>query len=260
MSTTTFDAPEHTSHAVNKHSSRGFSLPIVLGPLRGCWWQPTSGGKITRLLLGTYEREQSHAFERLIRPGEQMLDIGAAVGYYSLLAAQLVGSQGRVIAFEPDATNLEYLRRHVAQNRLAQITVLGLALDDVAGAARFGGGTGTGTGRLCQDGGQTVVVRRLDDIAAEYQLSPQHIKIDVEGAELGVLRGGEQLIRACRPTLYLSTHDWIRAGVHQACCELLSAWGYQLQPLIGDNIPATSELLCTSAHRDALASAKAAQG
>jgi FkbM family methyltransferase len=244
---TTFDATESAPQAGNQRLGRGFSLPIVLGPLRGCWWQPTSGGKITRLLLGTYEREQSQAFEQRIRPGEQLLDIGAAVGYYSLLAAQLVGRHGRVFAFEPDATNLEYLRRHCAQNRLAQITVLGLALDDVSGTARFGGGTGTGTGRLCQEGGQTVAVRRLDDVAAEHQLAPQHIKIDVEGAELGVLRGGEQLIRTCRPTLYLSTHDWIRAGVHHACCELLSDWGYQLQPLLGDSIAATSELLCTIA-------------
>jgi FkbM family methyltransferase len=223
----------------------GFSVPFVVGPLRGNWWQLASGGKITRLLLGTYELEQSGLFGQHIRPGDVVLDIGAAVGYYTLLSAKLVGSSGRVVSFEPDSTNLQFLRSHVEQNRLEQVTILPIAVADETGTARFGGGTGTGTGRLCDNGVDQVAVRRLDDVAAEMDLRPQHLKIDVEGAELAVLRGGRQLIEKHKPTIFLSTHDGIVPGIHRQCCELLIEWGYRLSPITGASLDEASELLCT---------------
>src|SRR5687768_5648057 len=88
--------------------SRGFAVPFVVGPLRGNWWQLASGGKLARLLLGTYEPEQSGLFRTHIRPGDQVLDIGAAAGYYTLLSAKLVGTSGRVVSFEPDPNNLQF--------------------------------------------------------------------------------------------------------------------------------------------------------
>lgn len=220
------------------------SLPIVVGPLRGCWWQPASGGKLARLLMGTYETEQSQLFVQHVRAGHQVLDIGACVGYYTLLAARLVGSRGKVYAFEPDPTNLSYLRGHVRQNRFPQVTVLPLALDQTTGSARFGGGTGTGTQRLCEQGSLEVPVRRLDDVAAELSLAPDCLKIDVEGAELAVLHGGKQTILQHRPTIFLSTHNGVQLGIQRACCELLRSWGYDLQPIVGPTVDRSSELLC----------------
>jgi FkbM family methyltransferase len=224
--------------------ARGLSVPFVVGPLRGNWWQLASGGKITRLLFGTYEPEQSDLFRQHIRSGDQVLDIGAAAGYYTLLSARLVGSTGRVVSFEPDPDNLRFLRSHVEQNGLSQVTILPVALADETGTARFGGGTGTGTGRLCQNGVVQVAVRRLDDVAAEMDLRPQHLKIDVEGAEMAVLRGGERTIKTDRPTIFLSTHEKVVPGIHRQCCELLTEWGYQLQPIIGSSVEDSSELLC----------------
>lgn len=230
-------------HSLGRRAQR-ISVPLVIGPLRGNWWQLASGGKVARLLLGTYEPEQSGLFRSHLRLGEQVLDIGAAVGYYTLLAARLVGPTGRVVAFEPDPINLQFLRAHVQQNALSQVRVLPLALADQTSTARFGSGTGTGTGRLCPQGETEVSVRRLDDVAAEMGLHPQHLKIDVEGAEMAVLRGGEQLIREWRPTIFLSTHEGIVPGIHRACCELLAEWGYQLTPIIAGNIEGASEILC----------------
>jgi FkbM family methyltransferase len=222
------------------------SVPLVLGPLRGCWWLPASGGKIARLLLGTYEREQSELFQQHIYPGDQVLDIGASVGYYTLLAARLVGSTGRVFAFEPDASNLHYLKEHIRQNRLSQVTVLPLALANETSTARFGGNTGSGTSRLCSEGAQEVQVSRLDDVRAKLRFTPRHMKVDVEGAELSVLQGGEQMIAQCRPTIFLSTHEWIVPGVHRSCCELLLAHRYRLLPIVGDSVETSSELLCVA--------------
>jgi FkbM family methyltransferase len=218
-------------------------VPLLVGPIRGYWWQVASGGKLVRLLMGSYEREQSSLFLRHIRPGQQVLDIGAAAGYYTLLAARLVGPAGSVVAFEPHPNNLRYLRGHVRQNRLKQVRVLDLAIADQHGTAHFGGGSGTGTSRLQEQGEFEVAVRRLDDLAEEHGLAPQHIKIDVEGAELEVLRGGEQLIRKHRPTIFLSTHG---PEVHAACCGLLEKWGYRLAPIVGCNIDDASEVHCTA--------------
>jgi FkbM family methyltransferase len=176
-----------------------------------------------------------------------MLDIGAAAGYYTLLATRLVGPTGRVIAFEPDPVNLRYLRAHVRQNRLTNVSVLPIAIADSKGTARFGGGTGTGTGRICGHGSHEVFLERLDDLAEREALAPHHIKIDVEGSEPAVLRGGEQLIRRCRPTIFLSTHEGIVPGVHRACCELLESWNYRLEPILGPSVATTTEVLCVPA-------------
>src|SRR5438552_1598218 len=92
---------------------RGFSIPLVVGPLRGNWWQLASGGKLARLMLGIYEPEQTTLFRTYLSRGDQVLDIGASVGYYSLLSARLVGESGSVVSFEPDPQNLKFLRGHV---------------------------------------------------------------------------------------------------------------------------------------------------
>jgi FkbM family methyltransferase len=221
---------------------RGMAIPLMMGPMRGYWWQLASGGKVMRLLLGSYERQQSALFQRLIQPGQQVLDIGAAAGYYTLLAAKLVGPRGSVVAFEPHPNNLRFLRGHVRQNRLNQVQIHDLALSDHEGIARFGGGSGSGTNRLQEAGEFEVQVRRLDDLATEHCLTPQHVKIDVEGAEEDVLRGGEMLIRKHRPTIFLSTHG---PAVHAACCRQLAIWKYDITPIGGDSVHEASELLCT---------------
>ena len=219
--------------------ARGIALLLPRGPLRGMRWLPSSGGKLARFLLGTYEAKQSALFAQRVTPGQQVLDVGAAAGYYTLLAAKCVGASGSVIACEPDAGNLSFLRAHVARNRLTNVRILALALADQNGRARFGRTRGSGRGRLTHDGESEVVVRRLDDLAGELSLRPQHLKIDVEGAELDVLRGGERLIREHGPTLFLSTHDRQNPGVHAACYELLGSWGYQVRAI------GPGELLCS---------------
>lgn len=217
--------------------------PVLSGPLKGFSWRLTSRGKILRVLFGSYEREQTALFQQYIRSGDCVLDIGAASGYYSLLSARLVGQVGRVVAFEPDARNLHVLKSHLSANRLSCVTVRDCALSDQTGVVRFGGGTGSGTGRICDSGVAEVTTRRLDDVADEMQLHPTHLKIDVEGAELAVLRGGERTIRRCRPVLFLSTHPSIVPTVHDDCCRLLTAWNYELRPILGGDLARTTEVL-----------------
>jgi FkbM family methyltransferase len=217
----------------------GIGVPILTGPLRGARWLPASGGKLARVLLGTYERAQAERFAACLRAGDDVLDVGAAVGFYSLLAARCVGPRGRVVACEPDAANLRYLRAHVARNACAQVEVMACALSDCVGRARFARAGGSGRGRLHASGETEVALRTIDDIASERALRLRSIKLDVEGAELDVLRGGERTLRAQRPTLFLSTHDRQNPGVEARCCELLEGWGYAIERI------GPGELVCS---------------
>lgn len=215
-------------------------LPIAAGRLRGRWWLPASRGKVLRILNGTYEREQTRLFERHLRPGATVLDVGAHVGYYTLLSSVLVGDAGRVHSFEPNPANAEFLRRHVRINRLSNVRVEQAAVSAVAGTARFDFGTGSGTGRLADAGALEVRTVRLDDYCAEHGLAPSAMKIDVEGAEMHVLAGGLATLARHRPVLFLSTHG---PEAHAGSMGLLRGLGYALSPILGSDLDATSEVL-----------------
>lgn len=217
-------------------------LPIIGGALRGRWWRPASRGKILRILNGTYEREQTALFQQLLRPGATVLDVGANVGYYTLLASVLAGDAGRVHAFEPEPKNAGFLRDHVRINRRRNVTVQQAAVSDRAGTARFDFGGGSGTGHLADTGAIEVRTLRLDDYCAEHGLAPSAIKIDVEGAEVSVLEGARETLARHRPILFLSTHG---AEVHRACLAFLRGLDYELKPILGGDVENTTEVLAT---------------
>lgn len=217
-------------------------LPILAGTLRGTWWLPGSGGKLLRIFGGTYEPEQTRLFEQQLRPGATLLDVGAHVGYYTLLAARLVGSGGSVYAFEPNPRNCAFLRRHVAANGCDHVRVEEAAAANVNGVAGFDFGTGSGTGHLAAGGAVEVRTVRLDDFCRDHDIAPDAIKIDVEGAELDVLHGAEQTIVAHRSTIFLSTHG---AAVHAHCLGWLRERGYSLQPITDTDLDTATEVLCT---------------
>ena len=219
-------------------------LPVLGGTLRGKWWLPQSGGKVLRILGGTYEPEQTRAFGEHLHAGGTLLDVGAHVGYYTLLSAVLVGPRGRVVAFEPNPRNCGYLRRHVRMNGCANVQVEEAAGSAANGTARFVFGSGTGTGHLAEGGTVEVQTVRLDDYCASRGIVPTAIKVDVEGAELDVLRGGEETIVAHHPVIFLSTHG---ASIHRACLAWLRERGYALRPIIGTDLDAATEVLGTPA-------------
>lgn len=215
------------------------AVPILKGRLKGLRYAPGSGGKVLRVLLGTYEPEQTAAFQRLLRPGQTLFDVGAHVGYYAMLSSVLLGPRGQVHAFEPEPRNALYLKGHVSLNRLANVAVVESAVGGREGEARLAAGTGTGTGRLAAEG-RPVAVTTLDAYARRTGVEPDHLKIDVEGAEAQVLEGARELLARRRPTIFLSTHG---EGLNRSCRETLSRLGYRLQPLLDDE----AELVCLPA-------------
>ncbi len=221
-------------------------LPILKGLLRGRWWNPASPGKLFRVLLGTYEPRQTQAFVEQIRPGSVVFDIGAHVGYYTLLSQKLVGAAGEVVAFEPEIRNFRFLSDHVLTNGLSGVSMHQLAVGARRGHSTFRLGSGSGTGHLIAEApaalsDSVVSVVAVDEFVAEEKIQPTHMKIDVEGFEVEVLRGARNTLETLRPTLFLSTHG---PRIHSACCQLLRLIGYQLAPLSGDDLENCTEVLC----------------
>lgn len=215
---------------------------ILQGQLRGKKWIVGSGEH--GYWLGWYEIRKRQAFESKIPAGAVVYDVGANVGYYSLLAAILAGKAGHVYAFEPLPRNVDFLRRHVILNKLEDnITVFEVAVSDRTGEAAFDLGASASMGHLADTGEIKVKQVRLDDMWAAGEVKPpDFMKIDVEGAEFEVLNGARKLLKTHQPILFLDTHN---REAHKLTVELLAELDYELQCLDGKPLPESKELIAT---------------
>jgi FkbM family methyltransferase len=216
-------------------------LPIVKGTLKGKKWLLYAGGKILRLMFSTYEPEQTELFEKHIKPGNVIFDVGAHAGYYTLMSSVLVGPGGKVFAFEPNPDNYHNLDKHVKINRIANVVLMECAVGNENGYSLFEFGSGSGTGHLSKEGTIKVKTVRLDDFALGNNVKPDFIKIDTEGAEMLVLTGAKHLLSVNRPVIFLSTHG---DEVHKQCCSFLQNISYRFEPIIGNDVNTTRELIC----------------
>jgi FkbM family methyltransferase len=182
-------------------------VPIMKGPLRGYQWAVMSHGKVLRYLLGSYEREQAELYAASIRPGDVVLDVGANLGYFTLLFSHLVGPSGRVLAFEPSPTVAYFLELHVGRNRRANVTTYHAALGAESGMVRFDAETGTGRGAVNESGATKVSQLTLDSVVQEAGVAPNFVKIDVEGHGGSVVQGAAATLRMHRPKVHFSIHN-----------------------------------------------------
>ncbi len=165
--------------------------------------------------LGTNERPVQQALADHLRAGDVVVDVGCNVGFYSLLAARLVGPSGRVEAFEPVAECAAVARANARRNGFDNISVHAVAAANAEGSvellkARHPGGATISVQDLPHDFIGSVVVPSvtLDALAQRGQLSkPDFVKIDVEGAELQVLEGMEDLLDSAHPIVLCEVDD-----------------------------------------------------
>jgi len=175
------------------------------GPLKGF---RLLGVVPIRFLKGTYEKELTNAFTNVAKDGYIIYDIGAHMGWYTLIASRLVGPSGKVFAFEPHPYNLRILNKHLEINNISNCIVIPAAVSDRSGKARFKLGTGTGTGHLSDFGEIEVETVCIDDLVSQGVLLPPNIiKIDVEGSEIKVLNGALYTLQLYHPIIFLSIHD-----------------------------------------------------
>jgi FkbM family methyltransferase len=210
---------------------------IFQGPLRGKRWIACSSNH--GCWLGSYEAAKQKKIIEFVRPGMVCWDVGANVGFYTLLFAELVGASGRVFAFEPFPRNVELLRRHVEMNRLQNVRVLPCALGDFDGEAGFDPGPNRSMGHMAATGPLKIQRSRADTLLAAGEVeAPDVIKIDVEGAEAAVLRGAPRVMGR-HPVIFLATHG---ERVHDESVRLLVASGYEVRSLDGGPPEGTDEV------------------
>jgi FkbM family methyltransferase len=200
---------------------------IRSGELRGRRW--IAGSSTNGCWLGTYEQHMQRLFRERIRPGATVFDVGANVGFFTILASKLAGDSGRVYAFEPLPRNVEFLERHIRLNELANVQVEALAVAATSGEAHFRIAQHASMGGLNKSGGLRVVTASLDDLIASGRVArPDFIKMDIEGAESDALRGASGLLASGPLMIALSTHGWQQ---HDTCWSILNDAGFELELL-----------------------------
>lgn len=158
-------------------------------------------GMSETLLDGRYYENATTAFlMRHIKPGDTVIDVGAHVGYFTLLMAVLVGPTGRVLAFEPSPENYQRLLNHLAINGLTNVTPFHMAVGDKCGVVDLwinkdndGGHAVYDVGMLAPNTKSRAHPQRypvwMTTIEAVCPKHPSVMKVDVEGAEHNVLKG-----------------------------------------------------------------------
>lgn len=197
-----------------------------VGPLYCHEGDPLTG---TLRHRGVWESSVANFFRRAIRPDMTVVDVGANIGYFTVLASRLVGPGGRVHAVEPDPRNLELLERNAAS--AGNVNVHPVAAWDEDGEIAFAPGGESTMWSHVGDGDQLVPCARLETLITE---PVQFVKIDTEGADGRVVRGmggllssqpvviaeyfargpaGEDLLVACREVGYRPARALTRFGI-----------------------------------------------
>jgi len=188
----------------------------------------------------SWNPEEYAAFRAAVRPGATVLDVGANIGAYTLLFAMWAGPSGRVMAFEPSPRSVEGLREHLRLNGVAdRVEIVEAAVSNAEGTASFdcSGASGAnalvGAGRAGADA-ITVETTTLDACCESRGVRPSVIKIDVEGAELEVLRGGRRTLAQPGLDVFVEFHPsiWRARGISRdAIAAELAAQRLRPEPL-----------------------------
>ena len=210
--------PDRSEAWVKVEGGLAKGLELRLNPtLEGNYW------------LGCHEPELQDNLKRLCSPGCTAYDVGAYLGFFSLAIARLIGPAGKVVAFEPDRENCSRIKEHaIRNNMLNQIRVVEAAVWSYSCASlpfklggirnSHGGINADGLVPVLADGDCVSVPSvSLDAFTRQGHLPPDIVKIDVEGGECEVLKGGDRLISCSKPVLICEVH-------HQEAAQWITQW------------------------------------
>jgi FkbM family methyltransferase len=198
---------------------------------------------------GTNEMPIQEALVSRIKAGDVFLDIGANIGFFSVIGARLVGPDGRVYAFEPVPANLTALQRNIGLNQFANTKIMQSAVSNHSGKgelllADWGGGSALKGASTPPDicGTMEVELVTIDQLVEQGEIEPPAVvKIDVEGAELEVLQGMARTLEKHHPVLIYELDDDNPERYQQkqdACEAYLLPLGYHITRL-DDSYPGT---------------------
>jgi FkbM family methyltransferase len=208
----------------------------------------------------TYEPHISAYIRRNLKPGDYFMDIGANVGYYTMIAAVLVGDRGRVVSFEPEKDNFSRIRHNTDINGFTRCILENMAISDKSGKAVLHINPLNEGGHSLNEFGfyndslerwpkeeierkfpamefeQEVACASIDDYMRENSLEnpvPTVVKIDVEGFEMNVLKGMKILLmRFDAPDVVCE----VQTG-HGDAFDFMRAFGYKVYKLDRNGVP-----------------------
>lgn len=167
------------------------------------------------IVRGTLEPPVQEALRRLLAPGDVFYDVGANIGFFTILGARLVGPQGRVVAFEPVPACARAVGRNIALNRFAHAEIREEAVGAAGGRARLLVVREASWSHLASTGRHAdvrdeidVTVVSIDELVQAGAIPPPDVlKIDTEGAELQAIAGMRATIERHRPAIVCELHD-----------------------------------------------------
>ncbi len=213
---------------------------ILQGKLRGKRWIFGSG--VHSYWLGCYEDKTQIMFSNLVTAGAVVYDVGANVGFYTLLASLLVGPKGMVFAFEPLPRNIGYLKKNLGLNHCDNVTIIEAGVGEQDGTALFEKGADNATGRLSAQGTLQVKIVSLDNLVLKGGIPPpEYIKIDAEGAELSVLLGAKMILANYSPVIFFSGLGDLH--LNRQSYAFLNSLGYGLHSIWGEDLDSATEIL-----------------
>ncbi|MGA8365704.1 MAG: FkbM family methyltransferase [Candidatus Acidiferrales bacterium] len=207
------------------------NMPVPVRLPFGAWWLVRNDSIGATLLNDEFENAERAFVGNFLRPGMTELDIGAHHGYYSLLFSKKAGPEGKVVAFEPSPRERGRLALHLRINRCKNVAVETCALGEAEGTEQLyladPSESGCNSLRKPAVSSRTELVsvrtKCLDRVLQERGIERvDFIKLDVEGAELSVLKGATELLhRRPRPVILAEVQD-IRTR----------SWGYPAREII----------------------------
>jgi FkbM family methyltransferase len=214
-------------------------IQIQHGPAEGLWIRvnPRTGQYVQQ---GIGEPQVQQALVDLLRPGMTFYDLGANIGYFSLIAARLVGPTGRVVSFEADPEIAARLGENLARNNFSHARVEQKAVWSEATTVSFvrvdpNTSPDRGLGHVSADSSiDTITVEAVSlDRYVTAQNSPDFLKCDVEGAEAEVFRGADRLLADRRTVLLVEMHS---PENQQALTQKFAEFGYTVRNLDENHI------------------------
>jgi len=224
---------------------------IKRGPGSNLYW--THEVSDLRYLSGEYEPALANWLKAKMEQNYSFVDIGANAGYFSVLAAKYATNKmQRIIAIEPMAENLELIKKHMEWNNYSNIELFPFAIADSDRMVEFSDSPNMAANTYNEQSSLhksspkiSIIARSLDSICADLNLKNFVIKIDVEGAELDVLKGAKKILETHKPELILATHECHVKGVEIDCLDFLHALGYVCEPMEEEKfIPGQQDYLC----------------
>jgi FkbM family methyltransferase len=200
-------------------------------------------------IYGTWETAVVNALADVVHSGDCVVDVGAHIGFYTLVLSKLVGPRGRVLAFEPLLWNFSVLCDNIRLNNCNHVTAINKGVLDhpcrldakvppgelLPGSVPFSVSDGNAPA--------TADAVSLDDFLHDSWLPVNFLKVDVEGAESVVLKGASRTIESYHPALVVEIHHFDGAPDASPVIPQLREWGYRIRWLSRWEL--TSHLLAT---------------